>query len=912
MKKLVFAFLLLSYSLVQAQTYFFVGNAVNGDDNISDLANWNDVNDGSGNNPPDFITANQIFRVLAGESAVTTAPFQISGVGSKLYIENTGSVTINSGHAPAFTLDMENGAELITNVSYPLIAFGTVNVGSNFTLNAGVLNQNLTYGNLILQGSSQITTVSTANGGVLNVGGNLIIQGTRTFNGIAGGLAGTRTVNIGGDVIVRGSGIFQGNNATTASASSTINITGSLNVESGNARLQGATSVGATRINVGLDFNLSGGTFIGTSNSTSNVISISGAFIQSGTSIFRGCDGGTATGNPVFRIGTYIDLQGTGYTFSGRSGGAPGTPRFVLFGLGLKSIDADNGFNEASIRWTFEDGQYTINNNLIFADSVSVINSLLNLGSTIQSLQGHLFLTGLGLINMNFDGRLDFTGSTSRNVTGVLSTRNIRINKTSASTITISSASTDSVVVSGELRVVGGLLITNGRLNIVNDGRILDDASTTNPMGSVIGQVRIVRPGNSIPGSPIRWNHISSPLDSTYATFSTLQFGGYIGRLYNETNTSTNINAGWTNLTAGNLSEARGYATARPGQITFFGLINNGNISIAVTNTSSGLAASDGWNLIGNPYPSAIGSTAFIGANLGKFQANTVYVWDAAALDYVERSALEPNLTIPSCQGFFIQANTATIINFDNSMRLANNSTLYKISNTPVKRLYLSLMNADSVADRTFIAVHPMATDQVDIDYDAVKLWGNANVQLASMIGNNDYMAIQAVAPISSSKIVPLMYNAVTPGQHRFISPDMADFDSIDIVLEDTQLNLMHNFKTSGDYVFSQPATVYGSMRFKLHFLPTLVAGLAPTKANIPEPYLFTLQPKVLLMDMAGVERKGSIIKVLDMQGRVQKVIEVNSQETKIELPLQQLASGAYIVTLQDATGVYTFKTILE
>ncbi len=911
MKKLVFIFLLLSVSYVQAQTYYFVGNAVNGDDNISDLANWNDATDGSGNNPPDFITTNQIFRVLAGESAVTTAPFQISGVGSKLYIENTGSVTINAGHAPAFTLDMENGAEFITNVSYPLIAFGTVNVGSNFTLNAGVLNQNLTYGNLILQGSSQTTTVSTANGGVLNVGGNLIIQGTRTFNGIAGGVAGTRTVNIGGDVIVRGSGIFQGNNATIASASSTINISGSLNVESGNARLQGATSVGATRINVGLDFNLSGGTFIGTANSASNVISISGAFIQSGTSIFRGCDGGSATGNPVFRIGTYIDLQGTGYTFSGRAS-APGTPRFVLFGLGLKSIDADNGFNDANIRWTFEDGQYTINNNLVFADSVSIINSLLNLGSTIQSLQGHLFLTGLGLINMNFDGRLDLTGSVSRNITGVLSTRNIRLNKTGGTSITLSSASSDSVVLSGELRILSGTFNTNGRLNIISNGRIIDSASTVTPEGSVVGNVRIFRQGNSVAGTPVRWNHVSSPVRSADAPFSVLQYGGFIGRMYVETNTSTNINTGWTNVTAGNLTVARGYATARPGMITFFGLVNNGNQSISVTNTSSGLSASDGWNLIGNPYPSSISSSSFIAGNVGKFQANTVYVWSTSLLDYEERSNLDPDFTIPSGQGFFIQANSATTINFDNSMRLANNSALLKISNTPVKRLYLSLMNADSVADRTFIAVHPLATDMVDIDYDAVKLWGNANVQLASMIGNNDYMAIQAVAPVSSSKIVPLMYNAVTPGQHRFISPDMTDFDSIDIVLEDTQLNLMHNFKTSGDYVFSQQATVYGSTRFRLHFLPTLVAGMASTTTSTPEPYLFTLRPKVLLLDMAGVERRGAVIKVLDLQGREHKVVEVTNEETKIELPLQQLSSGAYIVTLQDATGVYTFKTILE
>jgi hypothetical protein len=914
MRVFLTVFVLCSFlSVVKGQTtYYFVGNAVNSSDDLNDLLNWNDALDGSGNSPADYSSPNQIFRVPAGEVAITTAAISISGTGSKMYIENTGSVTINASHTPLFLLDMENGADIILNTTYAGITFGTVNVGSNFTLNLGLLNQSLAYGNLILQGTSQTTTIGTANGGVLNVNGNLFIQGTRTFNGIGGPSAGSRTINVGGDLIIRGSGVFNGNNATVVTASCTTNITGSLRVESGTARLQGATSPGVSIINVGADLNLSGGTFIGTSNSTSNVITISRDFILSGTAIFRGCDGSSASGSPLFRVGSFIDFQGTGYTFSGRANSATGTPRIVLFGVGLKTIDVDNGFNDANIRWTFEDGQYTINNSLTFLDSVSILNALLNLGSTVQTLQGHVRLTGLGTVNMNFDGRLDFTGTVSRNITGVLSTRNVRINKTGGSSISLSSASSDSVLISGELRIIAGTLNTNGRLNLISNGRIIDEASTVTPEGSVIGNVRILRQGNSTVGTPTRWNHISSPVRSADAPFSVLQFGGFIGRRYNETNTSTNINTGWTNVTAGNLNVAQGYATARPGMITHFGLVNNGNQSISVTNTSSGVSASDGWNLIGNPYPSAISSTSFIAGNVGKFQANTIYVWNTSTLDYEERSNLDPDFTIPSGQGFFIKANSANTINFDNTMRLANNSALLKTANTQIKRLYLSLVNPDSISDRTLIAAHPVATDLIDIDFDAVKLWGSSQVQLASMVGNNDYMAIQAVAPINSSKVVPLMYNAVTPGQHRFINPDLSEFNNVDVVLEDTLLNIMHNFKTAGDYVFNQASTVYGSTRFRLHFMPTIVASTEVITPNGPKPYLFTLKPKVLMIDFSGSDRSGALVKVFDMQGRQHKIFEVIDQKERLELPLTDLSSGAYIITLQDSTGVYTFKTILE
>jgi hypothetical protein len=885
MRRLLFICLCVSSVLMAKAQNTYYTDASTVDNDVTDLSIWSDdpSGDGSGTPPPDF-TSGDIFVITAGGLAIANSLWTVSGPNSKVVIENGCELDAN-GFDHTLTLDVQAGGAYFIRSVYNNLTLGTISPTGIIVIdnNSNLTLRNLNYGTLILTGTGGTFSFGTLPTTSVSISGNLNIQGSKTVRMVFN--ATSKTMSISGNLVVSGSAIF---NISTGTGTALVNVLGNVDLSSGTLNL--STGSGSTTVNVG------------------------GNYIQSGTSVFRGINGIGAVA-PTLNISGDYSLIGTGCVFRGVEGTSPAIPIINLNGTGTRLLNIGSAPTNSNYELRFNGTGTTFNLQSIYGSSDALARNLtlqagtLTLGANDLRITGNVQGSGGQLTATT--GRLFLQGTTTELLNGVLSIPNLTINN--AAGATVSSAASDSLMISRLLNMVSGAITTNGKLVLIGNGGI-NDVSSVNPQGSVIGNVRIFRQGNTFVGPPIVWNHVASPVRSADVDFTALQFGGYIGRLYNEVNTSTNLNTGWTNVTSGNLTTARGYATARPGTIMYFGQVNNGGQVIAVSRTPSGLPASDGWNLIGNPYPSGISHLIFLAANSGLFEGEAVHVFNTSTRNYLTRNTLSSNFTIPSGQGFFVKALDSTSLTpviFDNIMRNTTNSALLKIK-TIQRKLNLQFVGPDSVIDETLIVSSTSASDGFDKLLDASKLWGSGNVQLASMIGNNDYMAIQAVAPVSSSKIVPLMYNAVTPGQHRFISPDMTDFDSIDIVLEDTQLNLMHNFKTSGDYVFSQQATVYGSTRFRLHFLPTLVAGLASTTTSTPEPYLFTLRPKVLLLDMAGVERKGAVIKVLDLQGREHKVVEVTNEETKIELPLQQLSSGAYIVTLQDATGVYTFKTILE
>ena len=76
------------------------------------------------------------------------------------------------------------------------------------------------------------------------------------------------------------------------------------------------------------------------------------------------------------------------------------------------------------------------------------------------------------------------------------------------------------------------------------------------------------------------------------------------------------------------------------------GMINKGDIIMSPTFSSSGTLINDGWNMLGNPYPSAYNWSAYhnagriglgpdyTGTNYAHVDA-TIYVYDATSNSYI-------------------------------------------------------------------------------------------------------------------------------------------------------------------------------------------------------------------------------------------------------------------------------------
>ncbi len=134
---------------------------------LTNVNNWGDNPDGSGNPPPDFTSADQIFNIT--ESSVTLdAAWTVSGTGSKVVVgDGIGSTTLTlpEDYTITGTVDVSNGSTLeVTNNTAPTM--GTLGTTSTviYNENVGASNQVVaagSYGDLILRQASPSKEIDT-------------------------------------------------------------------------------------------------------------------------------------------------------------------------------------------------------------------------------------------------------------------------------------------------------------------------------------------------------------------------------------------------------------------------------------------------------------------------------------------------------------------------------------------------------------------------------------------------------------------------------------------------------------------------------------------------------------------------------------------------------------------------------
>ncbi|MGV7107599.1 M43 family zinc metalloprotease [Flavobacterium sp. U410] len=508
-----------------------------------------------------------------------------------------------------------------------------------------------------------------------------------------------------------------------------------------------------------------------------------------------------------------------------------------------------------------------------------------------------------------------------------------------------------SLVVTGTVDVVTGSMLT-----IENSASLIQKQEVANT-----GDITVKRDVSIAQSDYVFW---STPVANfNAATISTDTPTDFIWKWVPTVVSNTNGYGIWVN---GNetMVNGKGYIVRGPNTFgtlsqtftaDFVGAPNNGTITMAVsrgtytgadynTGNSSTLATNndDNWNLIGNPYPSAVNAIRFLNANTNidgfiniwthsTAPANTTstpfygtYLYNYSVSDYITYNALGAssgpatfNGNIASAQGFFVKMSDSSVsttesVTFTNSMRdmtYLNNqffrTTQDLVVSEEKNNIWIDLVSVNTgKVRRALIGYIEGAEEGIDRLYDA-PADNKKEFNLYSLV-NDQKMIIQGKGlPFQDTDVVPLGIKIPQDGNYVFAIgavEGLFEGTNQNIYLEDYALDVVHNLRNS-PYSFN---TSMGTIdnRFALRY----TSYLKEESVSNSETNIWVNTKSYLTIN--SVKENISEVMVYDVLGRT-VAQETNQSSIQIELNKVQKNNSLLIlqITLEDGK-VITKKVI--
>ncbi len=562
---------------------------------------------------------------------------------------------------------------------------------------------------------------------------------------------------------------------STSNTNATIDVNPTIGSFTMNAGYTGTVTQGASIINLSKTTNFSGGTFTG----GSGAITVTGPFTLSGTNFT------STTG--------ILDLKDN---FTNNSG----------------SFIHNNGtvsFSGTTAAQTISGTQVTNFNN------INVSNVFASPGLLVQSNQNLI-----GNLKLSANVVVDADGSSNNSVFTLLS----------SAEYPVKDASVD--VLPAGAQVIGNVTVQRYMaLNGRNSHRIYRYISSPIQSTTVANIQNKVPVTGSFTGSSACYGCSSSPslynYDETVITdlngdgFINLE-DGYRGYPTVSNSQSLVVGKGYAMFVRGNLFGGNTLWDV-------IGVINAGNVSaitLPVSFTSSGTVANDGWNLVGNPFPSSIDWNSASGwtksANIG----GSIYVTDNGTGGALIHTSYNGSVGtnggsryIPAFQGFWVKATAAgaTTLTVNENVKAPQQSTSFFREAEPTDVLRITL--SDSVfKDEAVVHFREDATSGFDNHADAWK-FKNSYVNISTLTADSLKLSINSLPSLVCNAKVNLALDEVKTGSYSMKFSNLSSFiDSPTFILKDSLLNKSININDNSEYSFnvtSDPKS-YGSKRFSL------------------------------------------------------------------------------------------------
>jgi hypothetical protein len=490
---------------------------------------------------------------------------------------------------------------------------------------------------------------------------------------------------------------------------------------------------------------------------------------------------------------------------------------------------------------------------------------------------------------------------------------------------------------------VSSLTVTSGGAINISSGKTLTISGNLTLKSEAIGTASLINDGALTVNGTIsaerfmtngKW-HLVTPIASGQTVAAFLAANTNIptsgsNRGMMDYNTLGNIWNAYYPATsaAGTMDAGKGYSTritTTDGTISFTGSLASGTKTVALSTSG------EGWNCVGNPYPSAINmnTTAhatdnFITLNSDNLDPSfaCVYVWDEDATYTGQncykvisnsgfsstKTILDQNYVVPG-QGFFVKAKTGTsTISFTTALQSHQASTSLRATATSWPGIAL---NAESskASSSAIITFNANMTNGLDPTYDAGLLRGTNGLSLYTRLleDNGVDFAIQCLPENYNNLIIPVGLDCKDGGEIT-LSAETIDFPSVyNVILEDRTTRTMTSLTDGATYKTTVSAGSISVGRFYIHTSDNFTTGTSERTSAIEILKAYTLKGAIII---EGEVNDQAVATLFNLQGL--KVLEHSLKKgLSNALPCPDLQNGIYLLKIQH-DGVTVTKKLIK
>ena len=502
----------------------------------------------------------------------------------------------------------------------------------------------------------------------------------------------------------------------------------------------------------------------------------------------------------------------------------------------------------------------------------------------------------------------------------------------------------------------------------------INNSASLIQINNVLNSGNIIYKRNSPNIRTLDYSYWSSPVANFNVSNIVLPYS--FGLIYKWNTTVSNSNGGqgnWQTAVGNTMIAGKGYIARAPSGTpfnnstynilygSFTGVPNNGTITFPIergtdqnpalhygTNGAEVTNFSDNWNLLGNPYPSAMSGGRFLYDNRTKIEGSIrlwthgllptnlnspfygTFVYNYYGADYLDYNYTGTNccplapadLYIGAAQGFFVQMRDGPqsigveSVTFNNNLRSASfsNSTFYKTQNVTTSistidvntiernRIWLDIVSSTNRSHRTLFGYIENATMAKDSFYDCATQITSGPL-IYSLI-NNDLFSIQGRSlPFDVNDEVPIGVNIPIQGNYSIaIAGIDGIFTSQNIYLKDNLLNITHDLKIN-PYQFNSQAGVINN-RFKIVYIDNALATNNPSEINT----FAVISNNIIKVESNELIKE---ISIYDITGKLINTYSLNDYKNEFSAPFNH-ANGVYIAKITFDNDMVVSKKLIH